>query len=74
MLEWLKPFSFKVRLKTDEVIICGLDRSYFGRMLPKTAVKRLEKEGPHSGDEVTVLISENTAGGKRHGVILRRHG
>lgn len=63
-----------VRLEADEVIICDLERSYFGRILPDQAVRRLEKEGPHSGDEVTVLVSENRAGGMRHGVILRRRG
>jgi hypothetical protein len=75
VVEWLKPFSFKVRLDTGEVVICGLERSYFGRILPKEAVKQLEKEGPHRGDEVSVLISEeNRAGGMRHGVILRNRG
>ena len=74
VVEWLKPFSFKVRLETNEVIICGLERSYFGRVVPKQAVKRLEIDGPHSGDKVSVLISENTTGGMRHGVILRRRG
>ena len=74
VVEWLKPFKFKVRLETGEVIICSLERSYFGRMLPKMAVKRLEKDGPHNGDEVSVLISGNRDGGMRHGVILRNRG
>ena len=74
VVEWLKPFKFKVRLDTDEIIICGLEFSYFGRMLPKTAMKRLEKDGPRRGDEVSVLVSENRAGGMRHGIILRNRG
>jgi hypothetical protein len=74
VVEWLKPFSFKVRLQTGEVLICGLVRSYFGRTTPSQAVARLEAQGPHPGDEVTVLISENRAGGMRQGVILNpRH-
>jgi hypothetical protein len=72
IVKWLKPFSFKVRLETDEVILCDLERSYFGRILPKQATKQLEAKGPHEGDEVSVLVSDNRAGGMRHGVILRR--
>lgn len=72
VVAWLKPFTFKVRLETGEVILCGLSGSYFGRILPQEAVRRLEKEGPHSGDEVTVYLSENQTGGMRRGVIQRR--
>lgn len=71
VVEWLKPFTFKVQLATGEVIICGLVRSYFGRMLPKQAMKRLNKDGPHVGDEVSVHVSDESRGGIRQGVILR---
>ena len=71
VVEWLKPFTFKVRLKTGEVILCGLMRSYFGRILPKQALKQLEKHGPHVGDEVSVRVSSRKSGGMRQGVILR---
>jgi len=71
VVEWLKPFSFKVRLATGEIILCGLSRGFFGRMLPKQAVRRLEKDGPHVGDEVSVRVSDNDKGGVRQGTILR---
>lgn len=71
VVEWLKPFTFKVRLPSGEVVICGLVRSFFGRMLPKEALKRVEKDGPHVGDEVSVSVSSDNRGGMRHGVILR---
>ena len=68
--EWIKPFTFKIRLATDVVIICGLVRSYFSRMLPEQAFEQLRKDGPHVGDQVSLLVSDDAKGGMRKGVIL----
>lgn len=68
----LKPFSYVVRLEDAREIICGLERAYFGRILPGSALRRLGREGPHEGDRVTVQVFPGPDATISHGVILRQ--
>lgn len=68
IVDVLKPFSFRVRLEDGRVIVCGLERSYFGRMTPQEAIRRLEKDGPHVGDIVLIRLAADS---ELAGVILR---
>jgi len=70
--EWLPPSTFKVLLTTGETILCGLERSFFGRSLPPISSNKLEKAGIQIGCEVLVRVSKDNKGGMHHGIILRQ--
>lgn len=68
VIQWHEPnFRFTVQLDDGNTILCGLIGSYFGRMLPSTAIKRIRKSGPQVGQRVRISKQSDES----MGVILR---
>lgn len=69
--EWLKPFTFRVRLTDGKTVLCGLERTYFGHIEPNSALRILERDGPHVGSEVAIRLELEPRAGGLQGQILR---